>query len=119
MKKLLIIIVAILCGCNSQLNGQQTLFYSGPQVWTTIEWDNHYWMQGSIPKFETAIDDPGLGVPRNSISNEFPICIQGYNPTVLMGIGVTNIQVKLQYEGTIQIGTNFYKVNNLNKTLIK
>lgn len=112
----LINLVTVVLFCFST-QAQQTLYPKSGIIWVSWEEAGHIWMAGCRKNYATANDDPGF--LQTPFDKAYAIKIQGDSDTgegtLFNNCCTTNIIILTNYTGTITVGTNMFKVNDLLK----
>jgi hypothetical protein len=96
--------------------GERTIRPKPGWIWVSFEEDGHTWMVGALKEQAGAADDHGANFPTHEFEEGYSVKIQSGEKTILHhNCCTTNILVLTNYTGTIQVGTNFFKVSDLLK----
>ena len=124
MKKIINIIFVFgeICTClgdgSPRYIGNKTMFAQSGYIWIDFEEGGKPWMVGAIKSDAICLTDPGIyDSTRLQYEITNGICLRVYDQQHVELFnnccGLTNVQFLTNYTGTIQIGTNFYTLQQL------
>lgn len=82
-------------------------------IWIVFKDEGKYWMVGALPEFASCSTDPEY-VQAPELDAENSVEVQSYGETLAFNnCCTTNILIKTNFTGTIQVGSRIYTVKEL------